>query len=66
MSGVRNDAGILRTGKGRFVIVVFSDASPVSNESLPIHPAVEAMGEIARTIVDEWSRTLPDTPGKPR
>ncbi len=66
MSGVRNDAGILRTGKGRFVIVVFSDASPVSNESLPIHPAVAAMGEIARTIVDEWSRTLPDTPGQPR
>lgn len=66
MSGVRNDAGILRTGKGRFVLVVFTDGSPGGNESSPIHPAVAAMGDVARTIVDEWSRNLPDVPGQPR
>lgn len=65
MSGIRNDAGILRTPKGRFVIVVFTDGSPGSNESSPIHPAVAAMGDIARAIVDEWSRNLPDV-GEPR
>ncbi|MDQ5857891.1 MAG: class A beta-lactamase-related serine hydrolase, partial [Acidobacteriota bacterium] len=65
MSGVRNDAGILRTGKGRFVLVVFTDASPGGNESSPIHPAVAAMGDIARAIVDEWSRALPDV-GEPK
>lgn len=65
MSGVRNDAGILRTGKGRFVLVVFTDGSPGSNESSPIHPAVAAMGDIARAIVDEWSRSLPDL-GEPK
>ncbi len=65
MSGVRNDAGILRTGKGRFVLVVFTDGSPGSSESSPIHPAVAAMGDIARAIVDEWSRILPDV-GEPR
>lgn len=66
LSGVRNDAGILRTGKGRFVLVVFTDASPGGNETSPIHPAVAAMGDIARAIVDEWSRNLPDVPGQPR
>jgi len=65
MSGVRNDAGILRTGKGRFVLVVFTDASPGGNETSPIHPAVAAMGDIARAIVDEWSRNLPDV-GEPK
>jgi hypothetical protein len=24
------------------------------------------MGEIARAIVDEWSRNLPEVPGEPR
>jgi beta-lactamase class A len=66
MSGVRNDAGILRTGKGRFVLVAFSDGSPAANDSAPTHPAASAMGEIARAIVDEWSRDLPDIPGMPR
>lgn len=66
MSGVRNDAGILRTGKGHFAIVVLTDGSPPASDNLPIHPAVEAMGEIARTIVDEWSRNLPDVPGEPK
>ena len=66
MSGVRNDSGILRTGKGRFVLVVFTDGSPDASDSAPIHPAAVAMGDIARTIVDEWSRNLPDVPGQPR
>jgi len=66
MSGVRNDAGILRTGKGRFVIVIFTDGSPPGNETAATHPAALAMGEIARTIVDEWSRGQPDIAGEPR
>lgn len=66
MSGVRNDSGILRTGKGRFVLVVLTDGSPPANDSAPIHPAVVAISDIARAIVDEWSRTLPDVPGQPK
>jgi beta-lactamase class A len=66
MSGVRNDSGILRTGKGRFVLVVLTDGSPGVSDSTPIHPAVVAISDIARAIVDEWSRTLPDVPGIPK
>jgi beta-lactamase class A len=66
MSGVRNDSGILRTAKGRFVLVVFTADSPAANETAPNHPAAVAMGEIARTVVDEWSRDLPDVPGQPQ
>jgi beta-lactamase class A len=66
MSGVRNDSGILRTPKGRFVIVVLTDGSPPANDSAPTNPAITAMGDIARTIVDEWSRNLPDVPGMPK
>ena len=66
MSGVRNDAGILRTPKGRFVLVVLTDGSPGAGETALVHPAAAAMGEIARTIVDEWGRGLPDVPGQPR
>jgi beta-lactamase class A len=66
MAGVRNDAGILRTAKGRFVLVVLTDGSPATNESAATHPAAIAMGEIARAIVDEWSRELPDLPGEPK
>ena len=66
MAGVRNDAGILRTAKGRFVLVVLTGESPAANESAATHPAAIAMGEIARAIVEEWSRDLPDLPGEPR
>ena len=66
MAGVRNDAGILRTPKGRFVLAVFTGESPASNETAANHPAAMAMGEIARTIVEEWSRDLPDLPGMPQ
>ena len=66
MSGVRNDSGILRTSKGRFVLVIFTDSSRGANDDGAIHPAVLAMGDIARAIVDEWSRGLPDVPGQPK
>jgi beta-lactamase class A len=66
MSGVRNDAGILRTAKGRFVLVALTDGSPAANETAATHPAAIAMGEIARVIVEEWSRDLPDLPGDPK
>jgi beta-lactamase class A len=66
MAGVRNDAGILRTAKGRFVLVVLTDGSPATNDSAATHPAALAMGEIARAIVDDWSRELPDLPGEPK
>lgn len=66
MSGVRNDAGILRTAKGRFVLVVFTGGSPGAGDDGQTHPAVVAIGDIARAIVDEWSRTLPDLPGMPK
>jgi beta-lactamase class A len=66
MSGIRNDSGVLRTGKGRFVLAVFTDDGPPANDNARTHPAVVAIGDIARTIVDEWSRDLPDVPGQPR
>jgi beta-lactamase class A len=66
MSGVRNDSGILRTEKGRFVLVVLTDGSPPANDNSPTNPAIVAMGDIARAIVDEWSRNLPDVPGQPK
>jgi beta-lactamase class A len=66
MSGVRNDAGILRTAKGRFVLVAFTGESPAATEAAATHPAAIAMGEVARVIVEEWSRDLPDLPGEPK
>jgi len=66
MSGVRNDAGILRTEKGRFILVVLTDGSSAAQENAVTHPAAVAMGEIARVIVDEWSRNLPDIAGEPK
>jgi beta-lactamase class A len=66
MSGVRNDSGILRTAKGRFVIVVLTDGSPPANDNSPTNPAVAAMGDVARAIVDQWSLSLPDVPGMPK
>ncbi len=64
MSGVRNDSGILRTKKGRFVLVVFTDGGK-SEGFGPDHPTVLAMADLAKTIVDTWSRDLPDVTGKP-
>ena len=66
MSGVRNDSGILRTAKGRFVIVVLTDGSPSANDNSATNPAVAAMGDVARAIVDLWSQSLPDVAGMPK
>lgn len=66
MSGVRNDSGILRTKKGRFVLVLFTDGSTAASDSPADHPSVLAMADVARTIVDVWSRDLPDLPGSPK
>ncbi len=66
MRGVRNDAGILRTRKGRFVLVVLTDGSTVQNPSGADHPSVLAIADVARAIVDQWSRALPDLAEKPK
>jgi len=66
MSGVRNDSGVLRTKKGRFVLVLFTDGSPASPVSSADHPAVLAIADVASAIVESWSRQLPDLPEKPK
>jgi len=58
MHGVRNDAGVLTTPKGRFVLVVFADRIP--DDDRDGAAATRAMGEIARAVVGGWSATLPD------
>jgi len=64
MSGVRNDSGILRTKKGRFVLVVLT-AEAKSVGIGPDHPAILAIADLAKAIVDQWSRELPDIVEKP-
>lgn len=64
MSGVRNDSGILRTKKGRFVLVIFTADSQAEGWG-PDHPAVLAISNLARAIVEGWSRDLPDIVVKP-
>jgi beta-lactamase class A len=64
MSGVRNDSGILRTKKGRFVLVVFTDDSKAEGFG-PDHPAVMAIADVSKAIVDGWSSDLPDIVEKP-
>ena len=66
MKGVRNDSGILRTKKGRFVLVLLTDGSDRVAPNAADHPSVLAIADVAKTIVDEWSRELADLPGKPR
>jgi beta-lactamase class A len=66
MSGVRNDAGILRTKKGRFVIVIFTDRGAGQSVSGADHPSVVAIADVAKTIVDGWSRDLPNVVDKPK
>ena len=60
MGGVRADSGVLTTPKGTFVFAMFADRLPARPDAGPAANA--AMGEIAREIVDEWSRDLPDRP----
>ena len=55
MSGVRNDSGILRTKKGRFVLAIFTADSKAEGLG-PDHPAVLAIADLAKAIVDAWSR----------
>ena len=66
MSGVRNDAGVLRTKKGRFVIVIFTDRGLTQSTSSADHPSVIAIADVAKAIVDAWSRDLPDIMEKPK
>ena len=45
MRGVRNDSGILRTKKGRFVLVVLTDGARPTVGLGPDHPAVLAIAD---------------------
>ena len=65
MSGVRNDSGILRTKKGRFVLAVFTDGSQAEGWG-PDHPSILAIAELSRVIVEGWSKDLPDVVEKPQ
>ncbi len=65
MSGVRNDAGILRTKKGRFALAILTDHGAVESVSSADHPSVLAIAEVAQAIVDAWRRELPDLPARP-
>ena len=65
MSGVRNDSGILRTKKGRFVLAVFTDGSRAEGWG-PDHPSILAIAELSRVIVEGWSRDLPQIVEKPQ
>ncbi len=64
MAGVRNDSGILRTKKGRFVLAVFTDGSKADSWG-PDHPSILAIADLSKTIVDLWSRDLPEITTKP-
>ena len=66
MRGVRNDSGILRTKKGKFVLVVLTDGSKADPPSSVDHPSVLAIADVARAVVDTWSKDLPDIVEKPK
>jgi beta-lactamase class A len=66
MRGVRNDAGILRTKKGRFVLVVLTDGSTADPPSSADHPSVLAIADVAKAVVDTWNKDLPDIVDKPK
>jgi len=66
MRGVRNDSGILRTKKGRFVIVVMTDGGAATSASSADHPSVLAIADVARAIYDSWAKDLPDVVEKPK
>ena len=66
MRGVRNDSGILRTKKGRFIFAILTDGSQADAASSADHPSVLAIADAAKLIVDTWSRDLPNLPEKPR
>lgn len=64
MSGVRNDSGILRTKKGRFVLITLAAEGQAEGWGAD-HPAVLAIADLAKAIVDRWSRDLPEIVEKP-
>ena len=66
MSGVRNDSGVLRTKKGRFVLVVLTDRGTSQSASSADHPSVLAIADVARAIYDSWAKDLPDVVEKPK
>jgi beta-lactamase class A len=66
MRGVRNDAGILRTKKGRFVFAMLTDSSQTQSPSPADHPSVLAIADAAQAIYDAWSADLPDVVEKPK
>jgi beta-lactamase class A len=66
MNGVRNDSGVLRTKKGRFVLVLLTDGSTATATNAADHPSVLAIADVAKAIVEEWSKDLPDLPEKPK
>ena len=63
---MRNDSGILRTKKGRFVLVVLTDGSKAERLGPRTTPRVLAIADLAKAIVDGWSRDLPDIVDKPK
>ena len=54
MRGVRNDSGILRTKKGRFVLAILTDGSESESASSADHPSVLAIADVAQAIVGAW------------
>ncbi|HEY6147626.1 MAG TPA: serine hydrolase, partial [Thermoanaerobaculia bacterium] len=66
MRGVRNDSGILRTKKGRFVLAVLTDGSDAESPSAADHPSVLAIADVAQAIVSTWMSELPDVAEKPQ
>ncbi|MDQ2979442.1 MAG: class A beta-lactamase-related serine hydrolase, partial [Acidobacteriota bacterium] len=66
MRGVRNDSGILRTKKGRFVLAILTDGNESESGSAADHPSVLAIADVAQAIVERWMKELPDVPGKPQ
>ena len=66
MRGVRNDSGILRTKKGRFVLAILTDGSDAESPSAADHPSVLAIADVAQAIVGAWMAELPDVTDKPQ
>jgi beta-lactamase class A len=66
MRGVRNDSGILRTKKGRFVLAILTDGSEAESASAADHPSVLAIADVAQAIVGVWMAELPDVTEKPQ
>jgi beta-lactamase class A len=66
MRGVRNDSGVLRTRKGRFVLAILTDGSDAESPSAADHPSVLAIADVAQAIVGTWMAELPNVTDKPQ